>query len=196
MAKSLIQEWKKKIRIKFPKAEIKNVYASTEAGSLLRAEGEYFMIPNRYKDLIKIIDNELIIHKDLLGESKSFELKDSWYKTGDFVEFADSNDKFRFKNRKSEMINVGGYKVNPEEVEEVIKGVTGVKEVVVFGRENSVLGNIVIANVIKEEFVEKKELKITIINTVKRQLQEYKLPRLIKFVDSFELTRTGKIKRI
>ncbi|MGB0879293.1 MAG: ANL family adenylate-forming protein [Polaribacter sp.] len=182
------------IKNKFPKATIKNVYASTEAGSLLKAEGEYFLIPSRYKDLIRIENNELLIHKELLGTSKSFNLEGDWYQTGDIVEFLD-NEKFKFKNRKSEMINVGGYKVNPSEVEAIIKEIEGVQDVIVFGRDNSVMGKIVVAHVIKNESEDKKELKNRIKEITKSKLQDYKLPRLIKFVDAFELTRTGKIKR-
>ena len=183
-----------RIKVKFPNAIIKNVYASTEAGSLLRAEGEYFIIPHRYKELIKIKDNEIQIHKELLGKSKSFELQGDWYKTGDIVEFLDTQ-KFKFKDRKSEMINVGGYKVNPSEVESVIKSINGVKDAIVFGLKNSVLGYIVVANIIKEESVDKKELKFAINTITKEQLQEYKLPRIIKFVDNFKLTRTGKLAK-
>ena len=76
-----------KIKQKFPNASVKNVYASTEAGSLLRAKGQDFLIPNRYKGFIKIEDDELIIHKQLLGKSDSFVLDGEWYKTGDLVEF-------------------------------------------------------------------------------------------------------------
>ncbi|WP_405208888.1 AMP-binding protein [Aquimarina sp. LLG6339-5] len=183
-----------KIKEKFPNTSVKNVYASTEAGSLLRAKGENFLIPARYQEFIKIEEDELMIHKQLLGKSESFTLEGEWYKTGDLVEFVDENS-FRFKTRKSEMINVGGYKVNPKEVEEVIKDVKGVNDAIVFGRKNSVLGYIIAANVIKEENEDKKELKHKIKKTCENKLQEFKIPRIIKFVDSFEVTRTGKIKR-
>jgi len=181
------------LKDKFPNGEVKNVYASTEAGSLLKAEGEYFVIPEKYLDFIKIQNKEILIKKELLGVSKSFDLENNWYRTGDLVELFD-NGKFKFKNRKSEMINVGGYKVNPTEIEDIIKEVIGVVDVTVFGRTNSVMGEIVVANVIKEEKVDKEILNEKIKEITKLRLQEYKLPRSIKFVDSFELTRTGKIK--
>jgi len=184
-----------KLKEKFPKATFQNIYASTEAGSLLRAKGESFMIPERYKELIKIEENELIIHRELLGNSESFLQEGEWYKTGDLIEFVD-NHSFKFKARKSEMINVGGYKVNPKEVEDVIKAIKGVNDVIVFGRENSVLGYIIMANIIKEIDQDKKELKNRIKEICKNRLQEYKIPRIVKFVDSFEVTRTGKVKRV
>ncbi|WP_425659662.1 ANL family adenylate-forming protein [Tenacibaculum ascidiaceicola] len=184
-----------RIKEKFTQSIINNVYASTEAGSLLKAEGEYFVIPNRYVDLIKIEDNELLIHKELLGVSSSFYLVGSWYKTGDLVKLEDDK-RFKFVSRKSDMINVGGYKVNPSEVEEVIIQIEGVKNVYVFGRKNSVLGNIVIANIIKEDSFDETELMNRVKKVTQDQLQQFKIPRKINFVDSFNLTRTGKIKKI
>jgi acyl-CoA synthetase (AMP-forming)/AMP-acid ligase II len=179
---------------KFPNAVIKNVYASTEAGSLFRSDGEYFIIPEKYVKLIKIENLELYIHKELLGKSKSFKLVGQWYKTGDIVELYDGG-KFKFKNRKSEMINVGGYKVNPSEVEDIIKTIKGVADVIVFGRKNSLMGEIVVAHIVKESSQNAKDLKEKIKQITSLELQEFKVPRLIKFVDSFELTRTGKIKK-
>jgi acyl-coenzyme A synthetase/AMP-(fatty) acid ligase len=183
-----------RITEKFPNAIIKNVYASTEAGSLLRTDGEFFVIPERYKLLIKIDNDELLINKELLGKSESFILEGNWYRTGDLVQFID-HEKFKFLSRKSEMINVGGYKVNPSEVEDVIRKVEGVKDIVVFGRANSIMGNVIVANIIKEEGQENKQLKERIKKGAVLHLQEFKIPRIINFVDSFELTRTGKIKK-
>ena len=184
----------KELKKKFSSATVKNIYASTEAGSLLKAEGEFFSIPNRYTKVVKIENNELLIHKELLGTSESFNLEGDWYKTGDVVEFKDK-ERFKFKNRKSEMINVGGYKVNPSEVEAVIQEVKGVEAVIVFGRDNSVMGKIVVAHIVKTENEDKKKVKERIKKITSSKLQDYKLPRLIKFVDSFDLTRTGKIKK-
>ena len=136
----------------------------------------------------------MLIHKELLGISESLKLEGDWYKTGDVVEFKDKK-RFKFKNRKSEMINVGGYKVNPSEVEAVIQEVKGVEDVIVFGRDNSVMGKIVVAHIVKTENEDKKKVKERIKKITSSKLQDYKLPRLIKFVDSFDLTRTGKIKK-
>ena len=184
----------KELKKKFSVASVKNIYASTEAGSLLKADGEFFLIPNRFTEVVKIENNELLIHKELLGTSESFNLEGDWYKTGDIVQFKDEK-RFKFKNRKSEMINVGGYKVNPSEVEAIIKEIKGVEDIIVFGRDNSVMGKIVVAHIIKNKNEDKKDLKERIKKITSSKLQDYKLPRLIKFVDSFDLTRTGKIKK-
>lgn len=182
------------VKDKFPNAAIRNVYASTEAGSLLVAEGEYFVIPDKYRALIKIYHRELLIHKNLLGDSNSLKLDGDWYKTGDIVDQHEEG-RFKFRNRKSEMINVGGYKVNPIEVEEVIKSINGVADAAVFGRRNSLMGQIVVANIIIESDQNKEDLKNRIRQVTSLELQDFKLPRVINFVESFILTRTGKIKK-
>ena len=87
----------KELKKKFSVASVKNIYASTEAGSLLKADGEFFLIPNRYTEVVKIENNELLIHKELLGTSESFHLEGDWYKTGDIVQFKDEK-RFKFKN--------------------------------------------------------------------------------------------------
>jgi acyl-CoA synthetase (AMP-forming)/AMP-acid ligase II len=179
---------------KFPKAKIKNVYASTEAGSLLRTDGDSFTIPERYKFLIKIENDELLINVNLLGKSDTFIFEGDWYRTGDLVKFIDDK-KFKFVNRKSEMINVGGYKVNPSEIEDLIRNIEGVIDVIVLGRANSLTGNIIVANIIKSVNQDDKVLKERIKSTLVLQLQDFKIPRIINFVETFDITRTGKIKK-
>jgi acyl-CoA synthetase (AMP-forming)/AMP-acid ligase II len=179
---------------KFPKAKIKNVYASTEAGSLLRTDGDSFTIPERYKFLIKIENDELLINVNLLGKSDTFIFEGDWYRTGDLVKFIDDK-KFKFVNRKSEMINVGGYKVNPSEIEDLIRNIEGVIDVIVLGRANSLTGNIIVANIIKSVNQDDKVLKERIKSILVLQLQDFKIPRIINFVETFDITRTGKIKK-
>ena len=82
-----------------------------------------------------------------------------------------------------------------KEVEDIIKTIKGVADVIVFGRKNSLMGEIVVAHIVKESSQNAKDLKEKIKQITSLELQEFKVPRLIKFVDSFELTRTGKIKK-
>jgi len=183
-----------KIKQIFPNVKINNIYASTEAGSLFASNGDCFQIPNEIKEFIKVEENELLIHKCLLGESKSFIFNNNYYHTGDLIEWVDKNaGLFRFKNRKNELINVGGYKVNPNEVENIILQIDGVQQAVVYGKSNSVLGNILCADIKIEKGKELTESKIRKI--LSETLQDYKIPRIIKFTDNIILTRTGKIKR-
>lgn len=182
------------IRKIFPAARLNNVYASTEAGTLFAAKGECFQIPVIISDKIRVEGDELLIHRSLLGQSDDFTFSGEYYRTGDLIEWVDEKEGlFRFKSRKNELINVGGYKVNPGEVEDVIEAIDGVLQVVVYGKPNSVLGYVLCAEVKLEPNCLLTEQEIR--KMLSSQLQDYKVPRRIKFVDSFSLTRTGKIKR-
>lgn len=179
----------------FPNAKINNVYASTEAGSLFAAKGDCFQIPDGIKDKFKVLDDELLIHKSLLGSSDSFSFTDNYYHSGDLIEWVDeAHGLFRFKSRKNELINVGGYKVNPGEVEVAIQDIEGVRQAMVYGKANSVLGNVLCADVVLEPGFELTELDIK--KVLSSQFQDFKVPRRIKFVEEILLTRTGKMKRV
>ena len=70
---------------------------------------------------------------------------DGWFMTGDAVE--QDGEYFRILGRKSEMINVGGEKVYPVEVESVIQAMENVLEVTVYGERNALIGNVICARV-------------------------------------------------
>lgn len=176
----------------FPKAVIRNIYASTEAGTLFKSNTIYFNIPDKLKDLIKFSENnELLIHKSLIGRSDS--VKADWYSTGDIVQFEDGKV-FKFVSRISDFINVGGYKVNPLLVESEIRKVNGVDEAVVYGIENKVTGQIVAASIqlTPNYSITKKE----VLDRLKEVLQAWELPRIIEFVDNIKVSSSGKTVRL
>lgn len=180
----------------FPESKINNIYASTEAGSLFSSQGEFFKIPTEIQGRIRVVDNELYIHKSLLGKSDSFIFNgEDYYRTGDLIEWENKeNGLFRFKGRTNELINIGGYKVNPGEIEGVISQLQEINQVVVYGKSNSVLGNILCADIVLNQHYTLTELSIR--DHLKGFLQDFKIPRRIRFVDTIELTRTGKLKRV
>lgn len=177
----------------FPEARINNIYASTELGSLFVSEGNIFKVPDILSDKVKIIDDELIFNSALLPDQN---LRDGdWFYSGDIVELIGSKPlTFKFISRKNTKINVGGYMVDLLEVEDVIRQVKGLSDTRVYSRENSVLGNILCAEIILEESSEltKSGLK----EILRKELQEFKIPAIIEFTDKIKMTRTGKIKRI
>lgn len=178
----------------FPNAKFTNVYASTEAGSLFASNADVFQIKDEHSNYIKIENNELLIHRNLMGQTDNLKLIDvDWYATGDIVEIISVNPIcFKFTSRKNEMINVGGYKVNPHEVEDEIRKINDIVEVRVFAKPNSVLGNIVVAEIVRANLLLTEQNIREILQT---KLQDYKIPRIFKFVDSIDTTRTGKILR-
>jgi len=182
------------LRRVFPNAKIFNIYASTEFGTLFSSNGEIFTIEEEIKEYVKINEEgELMVHKKLLGMSPDVVLENGeWYKTGDIVEKIDENS-FRFIHRKSELINVGGYKVNPHEVEEEIKKIDGVLDARVYSRTNRITGNILAVDiVVAENFKDKQNFERIVIQELSKKLQEWKIPRIINIVDKLDFTRTGK----
>ena len=175
----------------FPNAKITNIYASTEVGALFASENDIFSVKAAFLDQVKFVENELWVHQSLMGETENN--SDEWYQSGDMVEII-SNDpiQFRFVNRKNEMINVGGYKVNPHEVEEAIMNIEGISQVRVFAKSNSVLGNIVCCEVmVTRQNITEADIR----EYLQSKIQEFKIPRIISFVDAISTTRTGKLIR-
>ena len=64
----------------------------------------------------------------------------------------------------------------------------------VYGKANSILGNVLCADVVLEPGFELTEIEIK--KVLGLQLQDFKVPRRIKFVEELSLTRTGKTKRV
>lgn len=187
----------------FPNARIHNVYASTEAGTLLVAEGDTFAIAHGLEDKVVLREGKLTVHRSLLGEFAGGAAAGDWYDTGDVVEIVSEQPlRFRIIARERDWVNVGGSKVNPHEVEAVLGEHTGVAQVRVFGRKNSVMGNILCAEVVlakpKDGGRWAEDGPVTEANLrefASARLQPFKVPRMIRFVDVLATTRTGKLSR-
>jgi acyl-coenzyme A synthetase/AMP-(fatty) acid ligase len=185
----------KLVKRMFPFAKVKNIYASTEAGALLSSENDFFYIPERLKDKIVVNKNVLYVHDSLLGQIPNLLIENGWYCSGDVIEWKpNSNHYFKLIGKSNEMINVGGYKVNPHEVESELRNIDGIEHVFVFGKANSVIGNLICAEVVLEKGAEIEEAKIKDI--LRMKLQQFKIPRKIFFVEKLNLNRTGKISRV
>ena len=90
------------------------------------------------------------------------------------------------------MINVGGYKVNPHEVEEEIKKVDGVIDVLVKARTNRITGNILVAEIKNRKNISIDIIEQNVYSQLNEHLQPYKIPRILDFVDNISQTRSGK----
>lgn len=100
--------------------------------------------------------------------------EDGWFMTGDQVEV--EGEYLKILGRKSEIINVGGEKVYPQEVESVIQELDNVAEVTVYGEKNAIIGNIVCAKVrlLKEENPKQFATRLKIY--CKQKMQSFKVP--------------------
>jgi long-chain acyl-CoA synthetase len=107
---------------------------------------------------------------------------DGWFITNDLVEV--DGDYMRILGRKQEVINVGGEKVNPAEVENVICELNNVNEVSIFGERNAILGSIICAKVsMVDPAADKKALVSQIKAHCAARLEPYKVPMKIEVVD-------------
>ena len=179
-----------RVRAIFPHARMHNVFATTETGTLLMTDGEVFCVPPSMGDLLRVDAGTLRVHRSLLGR---FGMTSEWHDTGDVVEILGSNPlRFRFVGRDHDVINVGGEKVRPVEVQWVLESHPAVGAARVFGRRNSVTGQLLCADVVwRGQETSETELR----EHLRLRLPAYKIPRIIRAVDRIEMTRTGKVKR-
>jgi len=116
---------------------------------------------------------------------------DGYFKSGD-IGFMDSNGYVTIVDRIKDMIVVGGFKVFPNEVEEVLASMPGVHECAVVGVEHRKLGEIVKAYIVKD----KHDLtNADVLQFCKEQMTSYKRPRKIVFVSELPKSNVGKILR-
>lgn len=100
--------------------------------------------------------------------------EDNWFMTGDEVEV--KGEFIKILGRKSEIINVGGEKVYPQEVENVIQELDNIAEVTVYGIKNSIMGNIVCAKIRLIDKEDKKSFVRRLKIYCKEKLQSFKVP--------------------
>lgn len=184
-----------------PDAELKQTYglselgvlrsSSPEAGSLwLRIGGKGFET--------RVVDGELHIRSSssMLGylNAPSPIDADGWMNTGDLVE--QQGDLIRFVGRKSEVINVGGQKVFPTEVEDVVLEVDGVVDAMVSGVPHRLLGNAVIAQIAIAPSRASEETIERVRDHCRERLQKYKVPLKFEIVDVQSLSgyRSKKVR--
>jgi acyl-CoA synthetase (AMP-forming)/AMP-acid ligase II len=107
--------------------------------------------------------------------------EDGWFKTGDAVET--DGEYFHILGRKSELINVGGEKVFPQEVEAVILELAEVAEVTVWGAPNPITGQIVCARVRPQEGQNTPEIVKRVRAHCASRLERFKIPLKIELVN-------------
>ena len=119
--------------------------------------------------------------------------KDGWYQTGDKVET--KGEYIRIIGRKSEVINVGGDKVYPQEVENILLQMKNIADVTVYGEYNAILGNIVCCNILLLQPQSKSALKGEIQEFCESKLEKFKIPVKVTIMKGHNITNRLKKKR-
>lgn len=118
---------------------------------------------------------------------------DGWFKTGDLGQFADADGNVRIAGRKKEIINRGGKKYFPREIEELLYEHPKIVQAAIVGAPDPRLGEKnCLCVIIKEgESLELDE----VVSFLKGRVADYKLPEAIVVMNAFPMTPTGKIRR-
>jgi acyl-coenzyme A synthetase/AMP-(fatty) acid ligase len=195
------------LKNKYPDARIVHIYASTEAGvGFVVKDGKagfpvsWLKMPPKGISVQINEDNMLLLKANMQnqqylnhGYGDLFN-KDGFVMTGDIVQ--KNGDRIYFLGRDNGVINVGGNKVHPEEVEAILLEMPEIMLCQVFGKPNPFTGQLVIAKVVcaKKE-IEPEKIKINIIEYCKKRLPSYKVPAMIFLVKTLDVTVTGKVER-
>jgi acyl-CoA synthetase (AMP-forming)/AMP-acid ligase II len=191
----------------FPAASIGHAYASTEAGVGFAVNDGKEGFP---ADLIgqggtvdmKVVDGSLRIRSQRAARSyvgrnaAALTDADGFVDTGDMVKLRDG--RYYFVGRRNGVINVGGLKVHPEEIEAVINGHPGVRMSRARARRSPITGGIVVADIVLADGSDAKRsdaIRDEILDACRTRLAAHKVPAMIRFVTALDVTPAGKLAR-
>ena len=128
------------------------------------------------------------LNADMSAFKASFE--DGWFKTGDLV-LRDA-EYLKIVGRVKELINIGGKKALPSEIESVIMELENIADCVVYAEQNAITGQSVSCDVVLKSDMAKDELKKLIRSTCASKLERYKIPSKINVVEKIAFTNRFK----
>lgn len=186
----------------FPTAKIRQIYASTEAGVGFSVRDGKAGFPKHYLTSpprgVRIAVREGRLWIKSTGESATFAHdrdavtdNSGFLDTGDRV--AEAGERFEFLGRSNGAINVGGNKVQPEEVEQVLLAIDGIRAVRVYAKKSPFTGSLVAADVVCDG--EAANRRKQILEHCRMTLPTYKVPALVRIVDQIPTNATGKVVR-
>jgi acyl-CoA synthetase (AMP-forming)/AMP-acid ligase II len=199
------------LRTAFPHAAIGHAYASTEAGVVFAVDDGRAGFPAAFLDgarngvEVKIVDGVMCIRSPgaasrYIGagaQTAALHDSDGFVDSGDMVERR--GDRYFFVGRKGGIINIGGLKVHPEEVEAVINGHPRVRMSLVRPKRSPFTGAIVVADIVltapSAAAADEAELRDDILSFCRGALPRHKVPAAISFVPALAVAATGKLAR-
>jgi acyl-CoA synthetase (AMP-forming)/AMP-acid ligase II len=201
------------LRALYPEAKIAHAFASTEAGVAFEVGDGLAGFPAGLigqpsaSVQMKIEDGSLRIRsarnaiRYLGSASEPLADKDGFVDTRDMVELR--GDRYYFVGRRDGIINVGGLKVHPEEVEAVINRHPRVQMSRARARKSPFTGAVVVADVVAKSEPGRVDttagieaLKSEILETCHRALAPHKVPAAIYVVPSLNVAASGKMLRL
>jgi acyl-CoA synthetase (AMP-forming)/AMP-acid ligase II len=197
------------LRSAYPQARLVHAFASTEAGVGFEVKDGNAGFPEEVLTgtpnvEMKVEDSTLRIRsagcaRCYLGDGvPSFKDETGFVSTSDVVEL--HNGRYYFAGRRDGVINVGGLKVHPEQVEAVISRHSDVHMCLVRAKKSPVTGALVLAEVVLNAGLPSVDrdaaaIKESILEFCRAELPLHKVPALIKIVPSLALSGAGKVMR-
>ena len=193
------------LRALYPAARIAHAYASTEAGVVFAVDDGKAGFPVAWLDRdgpvrMKVVDGSLRVRSDgcakrFLGRNApTLADEDGFVDTGDLVERR--GERFYFVGRRGGVINVGGAKVHPEEVEVALNAHAAVRASRVFARKSPITGAIVFAEVVLHQGSGAGPgLELDILAACRARLAPHMVPAGLRFVSDLPMTDGGKLRR-
>lgn len=195
-----------RLRAAFPKTKFLQTFGTSETGIAHTSSRRSDSLDIKLGDAhvaYKVVDGELWLKSDtqimgyLNAPMDSFD-EQGWFKTGDLVEELDAGY-LRIKGRVKEVINVGGEKVLPSEVESVLLQMSQVADCLVYAQPNAITGQMVAAKVVwqgEDEARQPAQWRKQIQDYSTQHLARYKVPAKIHFVEQIESGSRFKKKRV
>ena len=197
------------LRAVFPNAIVGHAFASTEAGVAFDVNDGLAGFPVAYIDCIrdgvemKLSDGSLRIRSlrtgsRYVGTQQSLADDDGFVDTGDLVE--QRGDRYYFVGRKDGIVNVGGLKVHPEEVEAVINRHHLVRMSLVRPKKSPITGSVLVGDVVLKleaegALTDRIGIKQDILRHCRETLPRHKIPAAIRLVPTLVVGATGKLAR-
>lgn len=179
-----------RLRERWPQARLRHIYASSEAGSVFCVKDGLAGFPAAWLTQgtsgvgLRIVDGMLYVRSPRAAAGVPL-----WHATGDLVELR--GERVHFIGRADGLLNIGGEKVDLEQVEARVLALPAVADARLYGRANPVTGFLVEAEVVARD----RAAAQAQMAELGAQLRAAERPRRIHYVDQLSLGATGKKQR-
>ncbi len=192
------------LKAAYPDASVGHAYASTEAGVGFEVTDGLEGFPAGFVEApagaveMRVVEGALQLRSvrtasRYVGDAPVREA-DGFVDSGDMVELR--GDRYHFVGRRGGVINVGGLKVHPEEIEAVINRHPRVRASLVRGRKNPITGAVVVADIVLDgDDMPADEVKAGVLAACRENLAPFKVPAIVRVAEVLEMNASGKLMR-
>ena len=189
-----------RLKAAFPRVRFLQTFGTSETGIAVTSSRSSRSTFLRFDDPqyeSKIVHGELWLRSrtqimGYLNAGMENFTEDGWFKTGDLVEEQEGSY-FRVIGRATEIINVGGVKVSPSEVESALLQMAGIQACLVYGEPNALTGQTVVADVVLRPDIDPSQAKKEVRRFLSARVDAYKIPTKVNVVE--QMTCSDRFKR-